>query len=219
MRATAEFVIERFNKFNAEIFGGKLPPLVVRIGRARNSLGCLSYKGIENFYDFKLTISSLYDLAEQDLEDVIIHEMIHYYIAYFGIGDTSSHGKEFRRIMTSINKKFNRNVVVQRKNDKLADGLVARPHIVGTGSTKEGKIVMTVIAKNKIHIFWSLMPKLFPVVNMRWYVSYDNYFDKFPRVVTPKLYIVDDSALAHLADAKQIVMANGGLDLEGSDES
>ena len=217
MRATAEFITDRFNKFNAEMFGGKLPPLVVRIGRARNSLGCLSYKGIGKFYDFKLTISSLYDLAERDLEDVIIHEMIHYYIAYFGINDTSSHGSEFLKMMNSINERFKRNVVVQRKNDKIADDAGVRPHFVGAGKTKDGKVVMVVIAKSKIHIFWSLIPKLYPVVNMRWYVSYDSYFEHFPKAVKPKLYIVDDSALAHLTDACEIVMENGGLTIKAPD--
>ena len=51
--------------------------------------------GGTKYYDFKLRINKRIDLPEQEIEDIIIHEMIHYHIAYNGIKDTSTHGRVF----------------------------------------------------------------------------------------------------------------------------
>ena len=61
-------------------------------------------------YDFKLRINKRIDLPEADIEDIIIHEMIHYHIAYRGIKDTSTHGRVFKMLMNDINKRFGRQV-------------------------------------------------------------------------------------------------------------
>ena len=61
-------------------------------------------------YDFKLRINKRIDLPEADIEDIIIHEMIHYHIAYRGIKDTSTHGMVFKMLMNDINKRFGRQV-------------------------------------------------------------------------------------------------------------
>ena len=51
-------------------------------------------------------------------EDVVIHEMIHLYIAFNGIKDSSSHGSVFRKMMNDINLKHGRNITVSTRTTK-----------------------------------------------------------------------------------------------------
>ena len=46
------------------------------------------------------------DLPEQEVEDTILHEMIHYYIAEHQIKDNKAHGREFMRMAQELNEKY-----------------------------------------------------------------------------------------------------------------
>ena len=52
------------------------------------------------------------DLPEELVEDTILHEMIHYYIAFNHWSDTSTHGQLFRREMKRINEKGGRHISI-----------------------------------------------------------------------------------------------------------
>lgn len=118
MIATIPYIEEKYREFNDLIFEGNLPPVAIQLSRARTFLGMLSSKRKRNWwgkvehYDFKLKISRYWDLPEREMEDTIIHEMIHYYIAVNKLKDTSSHGKIFRQMMTDINHRFGRNITI-----------------------------------------------------------------------------------------------------------
>ena len=114
-----EFIQKSFDRFNALCFEGALPPVALKLSRARTFIGKLTYTGKRDLFgnvvpqeDFCIRINTCYDLPENELEDVIIHEMIHYYIIRNRIHDTSAHGKVFRRIMKTINSKYGRNISV-----------------------------------------------------------------------------------------------------------
>ena len=62
--------------------------------------------GRTKFYDFSISVSNYYKLTTEQIDDVLIHEMIHYSIAYTGLKDTSSHGIVFRGMMDKINRTF-----------------------------------------------------------------------------------------------------------------
>ena len=101
MIATHEYVKDKFGEFNRLIFGGKLPLLPICMSNARTFLGACTFKRKRNWlgktvlYDFKLKISTRFDLPEKELEDTIVHEMIHYYIAVNKLKDTSTNGHIF----------------------------------------------------------------------------------------------------------------------------
>ena len=42
------------------------------------------------YYDYCISVSSYYQLTLEEIDDVLIHEMIHYTIAYTGLKDTSN---------------------------------------------------------------------------------------------------------------------------------
>ena len=73
MTATIPYIEQKFEEFNHQMFGGKLPKIPVENTRV--------------------------DLPEREVEDTIIYEMIHYHIGYNWLEDASAHGPLFLSIM------------------------------------------------------------------------------------------------------------------------
>ncbi len=124
MIASVPFVQKTFDYFNAQCFNGVLPAVPIVLTKAGTFLGKMEYKSsrdifgiISSHYDFRLKISTGFDLTQEELEDVIIHEMIHYYIAYRNLRDSSVHGETFRRIMETINQKYGRHITVRHHGE------------------------------------------------------------------------------------------------------
>ena len=112
MRPTIEYIQTRFNEYNDRFFDGALPPIPVKLSNAKTFLGKLCFKRkrkwlFGDYYNtgFVLRINTRADLPEELVEDTILHEMIHYYIAFNQWSDTSTHGQLFRREMKRINEK------------------------------------------------------------------------------------------------------------------
>ena len=117
MTPSVEYVESKIKFFNDLVFGSCLPPIPVKLSRARTYLGRVQYRarrslsgGVTGYSDFMMRISVMYDFPERELEDVILHEMIHYYIAWKGLKDKSAHGPLFRSYMDRINRDFGRNI-------------------------------------------------------------------------------------------------------------
>lgn len=126
MIASVSYIEESFKKYNHQIFDDCLPIPVIKLSRAKTRLGQMAYKrkvrlGHIKYYDFRISISTAYDLLQDALDDVIIHEMIHYYIAYKGIRDSSAHGKMFRSLMSVVNTRHGRHVSVSVKQRNLKE--------------------------------------------------------------------------------------------------
>lgn len=105
---TLPFAKACFDRFNREFFNGELPEIPIRLGRAKRSLGTCSCRIRRRWwhivrYDFRLRFSTSFDLPEAELEDTVLHEMIHYWIWLNDIRDTSAHGKIFRQQMARVN--------------------------------------------------------------------------------------------------------------------
>ena len=113
------YIEEKFDAFNKLIFGGELPRIPIVLGSATSVVGAFSYKARRNFwgkkeyFDLKLRFSKKFDLPENELEDVIIHEMIHYYIHFKNLKDKSAHGPLFKNLMNQINKTFGRKISIR----------------------------------------------------------------------------------------------------------
>ena len=88
MTATLPFIQQTFDTFNAQCFEGVLPPVPIILTKATSFLGKMEYRSVRGLFglvssnkDFRMKISTSFDLPEEELEDVVLHEMIHYYIA------------------------------------------------------------------------------------------------------------------------------------------
>ena len=108
MIVTIEWMEEWFSRFDHEYFGGKLPVPELGLTHAKTRLGQLAYKrasrwGRTKLYDFKLSMSTYYDMTDKQAKSVLLHEMIHYIIGYTGLKDTSAHGVVFKGLMDKLN--------------------------------------------------------------------------------------------------------------------
>lgn len=102
MVVTKEWLVENYNKYNNLIFNGGLPSLErgrnqsvnfdLKVNNSRSFLGqfCQRKKGLFGDMNYTIKISRYYDREEKDLINTLVHEMIHCYIAYNHIHDTSS---------------------------------------------------------------------------------------------------------------------------------
>lgn len=211
MIATIPFIQETFDHFNDLCFDGSLPAVPIVLSRAGTFLGKMECKARRNLfgtvtshYDFRLKISTGFDLSQEELEDVVIHEMIHYHIAYQRLKDTSAHGKIFRHMMETINREYGRHITV-RHHGAPEQNLVrnsagkTRTHCLCVSSFPDGKRGVTVCASTKISELHRLLPQYFGITDMKWYISQDPFFNRYPRAHTPKIYrITEDELSEHL---------------------
>ncbi len=200
MILTQQYAQEQFDYFNHLIWNGTLPRIPLVIVRAGSFLGKCCYSRTRTLFskgqarDFSIRLSCLYDLDEKTQQDVIIHEMIHYYIAYNGMKDTSAHGEIFRSLMREINSEFGRNVSIRYKRtpDEGHSRLVEKTHCVCISVLNDGRKGLTVCNESMYSRIRSGLKRCYPVKECRWYVSKDPYFNRFPHSRKPRIYLVRD---------------------------
>ena len=91
MLITKQWIEKNYNKFNEELFGGRLPNIQFKVNHSKNSCGFASYK-----YDYPnntiipqaITLSNYYDSPENVKLNTLLHEMIH-------IADYTFHPEHF----------------------------------------------------------------------------------------------------------------------------
>lgn len=206
MRATKDFLAERFHRFNHDIFGNALPVPVMHISQARSFMGqfkverqsSLLRKAKETYH---LTLSSRYDLEEQVLEDVMIHEMIHYLIHFKKLKDTSSHGKHFRSMMSEINRRFGRHITVSHRCSKTElESDASKAHsIVCLCTMTDGRKLVCRVSQSKVFEIHRAFQEWDKVEKEEWYWVYGSYFNRYRRVLTPRLFAVDNEGLSVIA--------------------
>lgn len=217
MRATLPFVERKFAEFNTLIFKGELPPVPVELSRATRTLGmCVCKKrkdllGCETLYDFRLRISTSMDLTEQELEDVIIHEMIHYYIGVNRLKDTSAHGRLFRSMMNTINTTFGRHLTIShRSTPEQQASLVSqrnRYHVIALVTFVDGRCGVKVLPRilQRILTYYNKVKNSKEVKVVDLYMSNDVYFNRFPCSSVLKVHIVEKNEVClHLKDAEHL---------------
>ena len=205
MRATIEFLENSFHKFNRDIFGNILPKPILHISQARSFMGqfkverqaSLLKKPKETYH---LTLSSRYDLEEETLEDVVIHEMIHYLIHYKKIKDTSSHGHHFKELMTEINCRYGRHISVSHRCSKQElESDAAKAHsIVCLCTMTDGRKLVCRVSQSKVFEIHRAFQEWDKVENEEWYWVYGSYFNRYRRVLTPRLFSVDKEGLDNI---------------------
>lgn len=212
-KLTIAYIRDRFEHFNRLCFNNELPLLPIRLSRSRRMLGCVSYQqrrlgnGQTETFNYVMRISTCFNLAENDVEDTILHEMIHYYILVNGIRDTSKHGQVFRRMMNDINLRYDRHITVSHHSTKeeMQDDSSEHPAIICVTRMKSGETGITVCARTRIFSIYHELPLRFDVEQATWYFVVDPYFKRYPRSLKAKVYRVKMEELApHLMNAVEM---------------
>lgn len=218
MKPTIPYIEKKFEEFNQQMFAGKLPKLPIELSRAKTFLGVCAFKkrrtllGKTVRYDFRLRISTHFDLLESEVEDTIIHEMIHYYIGVNQLKDTSTHGVLFRQMMNEINEKFGRNVTVSHKNTDVqaeasADTKV-RWRVIAVVSFDDGKKGIKVLPKvmPTIRRYCNNVRHGKGVTKVDLYLSNNPFFNRYPSSGAFKVYFLEASAIdEQLSSAQRFI--------------
>lgn len=96
-----------FRQFNKDYFGNILPMPYIKIRHSVNTLGYFSYMQNEMSGTTEtLEISDFYAYTSNLLRDIVVHEMIHYYLYYIGEDVRLKHGKSFMRMARQLNQSY-----------------------------------------------------------------------------------------------------------------
>ena len=192
MKATIPYIEKKFEEFNQQMFAGSLPKLPIELSDAKTFLGVCVYKkrkgknGKEEKYDFRLRINTRIDLPEQEVEDTIIHEMIHYFIGVNQMEDTSSHGPLFLHMMNTINEKFGRHLTVSHKGTKeqnqQAIDTKQHWHVVAVVKFKDDRYGIKVLPRvqQSVVTYYNKVSSAKEVESIKLYMSNNIYFNRFP---------------------------------------
>lgn len=214
MIANVEYVKERYVHFNEVCFEGALPEVPIVLSKAKTFLGKLEYESVRGLFGrvvstrgFRIKISTLYDLPEEELEDVIIHEMIHLYIASRRIKDTSSHGNVFREMMARINRQHGRHVTVSHPRSKALSQQVesASPETryVCISTFRDGRRGVTVCIEKRVGQMMKDLMRYYDLTGVAAYKSGDPFFARFPKSHKPRIFKVKEKELdEHIIDAQ-----------------
>ena len=123
-----------FRECNKKYFDGSLPTPYFQLMNKLNTLARFEYnkdkKGKHLIKWQALKFSDCYDFPEEDFREIMVHELIHYYIAWNGIKDNKDHGREFMRIANEINEKHGLNVT-KTKDASSFKRTEKAPHYTG----------------------------------------------------------------------------------------
>lgn len=92
----------------------KLPIPFFIVIHTRKTIGRFSCEYNENG-DIKnpiIEISDRYEYTEAQLKDIIVHEMLHYYLDYTHQNEPQEHGKRWKQMALFFNEKFGTNIQI-----------------------------------------------------------------------------------------------------------
>ena len=196
MIVTIDWMEEWFKRFDQEYFGGKLPLPELSLTRAKTRLGQLAFKrasrwGRTKLYDFKLSMSTYYDMTEQQAKSVLFHEMIHYIIGYTGLKDTAPHGVVFRGMMDNLNRKYGWDirVMTSTKGWKVSERVAEKKKAKGPQTylmlaieLKDGKFYLSRVNPGFARRIEKQLPMVRELRSHRWYTTQESYFEDYPQV-------------------------------------
>ena len=196
MIVTVEWMEEWFRRFDHDYFGGKLPVPELGLTRAKTRLGQLAYKratrwGRTKLYDFKLSMSTYYDMTDRQAKSVLLHEMIHYIIGFTGLKDTAPHGIVFRGMMDNLNRKYGWDirVMTSTKGWKVSEWAEERQKAKGPQiylmlaiEMQDGKHYLSRVNPSFARRIESKLALVRELRSHRWYTTHEPYFEDYPQV-------------------------------------
>ena len=196
MIVTVEWMEEWFRRFDHDYFGGKLPVPELGLTRAKTRLGQLAYKratrwGRTKLYDFKLSMSTYYDMTDRQAKSVLLHEMIHYIIGFTGLKDTAPHGIVFRGMMDNLNRKYGWDirVMTSTKGWKVSERVEERQKAKGPQAylmlaieMQDGKHYLSRVNPSFARRIESKLSLVRELRSHRWYTTQEPYFEDYPLV-------------------------------------
>lgn len=140
--------------------------------------------GRTTYYDYCISVSSYYQLTLEEIDDVLIHEMIHYTIAYTGLKDTSPHGIVFRGMMDKINRTFDRHITISMRTRNLQPRIAqqTKNFLILAIEMNDGKYFLSSVNPSFARKLSLSLARTHEIAHYAWYQSQDEYFHNMPCV-------------------------------------
>lgn len=180
---TIEHLRGIFAALNATFFGSTLPEPRFLLTRSRTILGqfrCIHKPFGKGTKDHTIKVSTYYEMSEEQLRDIVAHEMIHYHIALNGLKDTSPHGRIFRREMARLNAA---GLNISIRTDTSQWTVAGRSHkherLVMALTTSDGKYMLTVANPKYAQMMSRRARNCRDVVTWQWFFTDDDRFASY----------------------------------------
>lgn len=197
MTASIDVISTYFKRFNATMFASRLPEVPIRLTDSGRSLGQCVQRGKE----FELRFSTRIDMPEQQLEDVVIHEMIHLFIMYNGLRDTSPHGHIFKALMESINANYGRHITISVRltDEQRAQSVSTRRtvRIIAVLELADGSCALKVLPRvaERIADYRRAALRQPSVKSIQLYVHDNPFFNGYPCSAALRYHLIERNAL------------------------
>lgn len=190
MILTVDLLRQWFGQFNDAYFAGALPMPRLALSKARTRLGSMACQCRRTLFgrkcsNFVIRVSTFYDCTEREYQTVLLHEMIHYYITYKGIRDTSAHGREFHRLMNWLNAEHGWRITVSssvRGKQVSSAAPLTKNRLVLALLMRDGGRYLSVVSPRYAKIIDRQAQQAQQVAQHRWFMSADTYFATFTTV-------------------------------------
>lgn len=108
MIATVENMTEKFKEYNSLYFEDKLPMPKLEVMHTYKISGYFICDPVKKgrIKHKKIYMTDNFDFTDEMYRNVLVHEMIHYYIAYNNIKDDDAHGVEFMKMADKLNREY-----------------------------------------------------------------------------------------------------------------
>lgn len=115
MIANQKTMVNTFWECNSKYFNHSLPtPIFKTFNRVDSIAKFECYKNKNNnkkpIREQIIFMSDCFDYPQKNFIEIMVHEMIHYYIAWNRIKDNNPHGKEFMKIANELKEKYDLNI-------------------------------------------------------------------------------------------------------------
>lgn len=183
----SDITIERlrsiFAALNDTFFSNTLPEPRFLLTRSRTILGqfrCTNTLFLKGTKDHTIKVSTYYEMSEEQLRDIVAHEMIHYNIALNGTKDTSPHGRIFRREMARLNAAgLNISIRTDTRQWAVAERNHKRERLVMALTTRDGKYMLTVANPKYAQMISRRARNCRDVVTWQWFFTDDDRFASY----------------------------------------
>lgn len=203
----------KFKQFNHQIFADRLPLVDISLSSATKTLGKCQHKTDSSGKKiFSLVFTSAVALEDSVREDVVIHEMIHLFIGWNGLIDSSPHGTLFKALMNSINAAHGRHITVTVRSDST--------EVVGGVKTSRAPIRFIIVlrfrdgsvgvkslprVRETIARYLKAVSEMTNVATFSLYFTDNPFFHRFPVSGALRYHRVDPTELNHaLRHAKAV---------------
>ncbi|MBF1440997.1 MAG: SprT-like domain-containing protein [Prevotella nanceiensis] len=195
MTVNIEWIAQQFELFNALYFDKVLPTPLFLVSKTKTKLGWFVHKKRFTFrgfrsYDYKIGMSTHYQFTERQAQNILLHEMIHFYIAFKNIKDKSAHGPVFKRLMNQFNQEFGWELTVSvntkdYKTNETASSAKAKKikeRLILAIEQSDGTCFLSVVNPRYALKIQNELKRTTHNLKFSWYKSSDEKFSHFSTV-------------------------------------